>query len=82
LRRREPGLDGRLLLTPHVAWFSAAGRADLRRKSAETARDYLRAGRLRNCVNRTALEAAAGTISATAGSRSRLGPHGAYQDQP
>jgi phosphoglycerate dehydrogenase-like enzyme len=55
-RRREPGLDGRLLLTPHVAWFSAAGRADLRRKSAETVRDFLRAGRLRNCVNRTALE--------------------------
>lgn len=50
-RRREPGLDGRLLLTPHVAWFSPAGRADLRRKSAETVRDYLLAGRLRNCVN-------------------------------
>ncbi|MGH6897077.1 MAG: C-terminal binding protein [Geminicoccaceae bacterium] len=57
-RRREPGLDGRLLVTPHVAWFSAAGRADLRRKSAETARDFLQGGRLRNCVNRTALEAA------------------------
>ena len=40
-RRREPGLDGRLLLTPHVAWFSPAGRADLRRKSAETVRDFL-----------------------------------------
>ncbi|MGH6901162.1 MAG: C-terminal binding protein [Geminicoccaceae bacterium] len=57
-RRREPGLDGRLLLTPHVAWFSAAGRADLRRKSAETARDFLARGRLRNCVNRTPLEVA------------------------
>jgi phosphoglycerate dehydrogenase-like enzyme len=57
-RRREPGLDGRLLLTPHVAWFSAAGRADLRRKSAETVRDYLRERRLRNCVNKAALEAA------------------------
>ena len=57
-RRREPGLDGRLLLTPHVAWFSSAGRADLRRKSAETVRDFLLAGRLRNCVNRTALEGA------------------------
>jgi lactate dehydrogenase-like 2-hydroxyacid dehydrogenase len=57
-RRREPDLDGRLLLTPHVAWFSAAGRADLRRKSAETARDFLRDGRLRNCVNQTALQGA------------------------
>jgi phosphoglycerate dehydrogenase-like enzyme len=55
-RRREPGLDGRLLLTPHVAWFSPAGRADLRRKSAETVRDFLLAGRLRNCVNRPLLE--------------------------
>jgi phosphoglycerate dehydrogenase-like enzyme len=57
-RRREPGLDGRLLLTPHVAWFSPAGLIDLRRKSAETVRDFLLAGRLRNCVNQTALEAA------------------------
>ena len=57
-RRREPWLDGRLLLTPHVAWLSPDGRADLRRKSAETVRDYLVGGRLRNCVNRAALEAA------------------------
>ena len=55
-RRREPGLDGRLLLTPHVAWFSPDGRADLRRKSAETVRDYLLGQRLRNCVNRAFLE--------------------------
>ena len=38
-RRREPGLDGRLLLTPHVAWFSAAGRADL---AAQIGRDRAR----------------------------------------
>jgi phosphoglycerate dehydrogenase-like enzyme len=55
-RHREPGLDGRLLLTPHIAWFSAAGRADLRRKSAETVRDYLVGQRLRNCVNQAWLE--------------------------
>ncbi len=54
---REPWLEGRLLLTPHVAWFSEAGRADLRRKSAETARDYLTEHRLRNCVNRDLLDA-------------------------
>jgi hypothetical protein len=41
-----------------VAWFSAAGRADLRRKSAETLRDFFQHGRLRNCVNRAALDAA------------------------
>ena len=57
-RRREPWLDGRLLLTPHVAWLSPDGRADLRRKSAETVRDYLVGGRLRNCVNQAWLEAA------------------------
>jgi hypothetical protein len=39
-----------------VAWFSAAGRDDLRRKSAETARDYLTRRQLRNCVNREFLE--------------------------
>jgi phosphoglycerate dehydrogenase-like enzyme len=55
-RRREPGLDGRLLLTPHIAWYSPAGRADLRRKSAETVRDYLLGQRLRNCVNQPWLE--------------------------
>ena len=55
LARREPWLEGRLLLTPHVAWFSDAGRTDLRRKSAETARDYLTQQRLRNCVNRNHL---------------------------
>jgi phosphoglycerate dehydrogenase-like enzyme len=57
-RRREPGLDGRLLLTPHVAWFSLAGRADLRRKSAETVRAFLLTGRLRNCVNQAWLKSA------------------------
>jgi phosphoglycerate dehydrogenase-like enzyme len=55
-RRREPGLDGRLLLTPHIAWYSPAGQADLRRKSAETVRDYLLGQRLRNCVNQAWLE--------------------------
>jgi phosphoglycerate dehydrogenase-like enzyme len=58
LARREPWLEGRLLLTPHVAWFSQAGRTDLRRKSAETARDYLTRRQLRNCVNRDHLSQA------------------------
>jgi phosphoglycerate dehydrogenase-like enzyme len=62
-RRREPGLDGRLLLTPHVAWFSEAGRTDLRRKSATTVQDFLQQGRLRNCVNQSALGAAERRVS-------------------
>jgi phosphoglycerate dehydrogenase-like enzyme len=51
-RRREPWIDGRLLLTPHAAWLSEAGRQDLRRKSACTVLDYLERQELRNCVNR------------------------------
>ena len=50
--RREPWLDGRLLLTPHAAWLSEAGRHDLRNKSARAVVDYLERQELRNCVNR------------------------------
>ena len=49
---RDPWLDGRLILTPHAAFYSADGIRDLRRKCVETAIGYLRHGRLRNCVNR------------------------------
>ena len=50
-RRREPWIDGRLLLTPHAAWYSPDGRIDLRRKSAMTVIDFLATGRPRNRVN-------------------------------
>jgi phosphoglycerate dehydrogenase-like enzyme len=50
-RAKEPWLAGRFLLTPHAAFFSAAGMADLRRKPVETVVAYLRDGTLRNCVN-------------------------------
>jgi phosphoglycerate dehydrogenase-like enzyme len=50
--RREPWIEGRLLLTPHAAWLSEAGRHDLRSKSARTVLDYLERQELRNCVNR------------------------------
>ncbi|HET6520872.1 MAG TPA: NAD(P)-dependent oxidoreductase, partial [Geminicoccaceae bacterium] len=50
-RAREPWLDGRLLLTPHGAWYSEEGRRDLRTKALRTVLDYVREGRLRNCVN-------------------------------
>jgi len=49
---REPWLDGRLILTPHAAFFSEEGNNDLRRKCVETFVDYLANGKLRNCVNR------------------------------
>jgi lactate dehydrogenase-like 2-hydroxyacid dehydrogenase len=47
----EPWLRGRMLLNPHAAWFSPASMADLRTKAMETAWDYLRDGKLANCVN-------------------------------
>ncbi|MGI9508984.1 MAG: NAD(P)-dependent oxidoreductase, partial [Geminicoccaceae bacterium] len=50
-KRREPWIDGRLLLTPHAAWYSPDGHADMRRKSASTVADFLGRGVLRNVVN-------------------------------
>jgi phosphoglycerate dehydrogenase-like enzyme len=50
-RAREPWLDNRLILTPHGAWYSHEGQRDLRTKSLRTVLDYLREGKLRNCVN-------------------------------
>ena len=50
-KRREPWIDGRLLLTPHAAWYSPDGHADMRRKSASTVADFLQKGVLRNVVN-------------------------------
>jgi D-3-phosphoglycerate dehydrogenase/C-terminal binding protein len=49
--RREPWLDGRLTLTPHAAFYSPASLVDLRRKTIETLVEFLRDGRLKNCVN-------------------------------
>jgi lactate dehydrogenase-like 2-hydroxyacid dehydrogenase len=50
-RRREPWIDGRFLLTPHAAWYSPDGHADMRRKAASTVADFLRDGTQRNVVN-------------------------------
>ncbi len=44
-------LRGRLLISPHAAWYSPESQADARRLSTETLLLYLREGRLRNCVN-------------------------------
>ncbi len=53
---QAPRLAGRLLLTPHAAFYSDAGMADLRRKPVETVVAYLTEGRLRNCVNAALLK--------------------------
>jgi phosphoglycerate dehydrogenase-like enzyme len=47
----EPWLAGRFLLSPHAAFYSEAGMADLRRKPLQTVVAYLTEGKLRNCVN-------------------------------
>jgi lactate dehydrogenase-like 2-hydroxyacid dehydrogenase len=45
-------LAGRLILSPHAAFYSPESWRDLRYKAAATIRDYLKENRLRNCVNR------------------------------
>jgi len=47
----EPWIRGRVLLAPHSGFYSPDAFADLRRKAIETAYDYLRDGKLANCVN-------------------------------
>jgi phosphoglycerate dehydrogenase-like enzyme len=44
-REREPGLEGRLVITPHAAWLTPESEHDTRVKSAET----MRAALLTNC---------------------------------
>src|SRR5438132_3671388 len=49
-RAREPGLEGRLVITPHAAWFTPESEADTRRKSAETMRAALLTNRPQNVI--------------------------------
>jgi len=53
---REPWLDGRLVITPHAAFYSPEGLADMRRLSTRAVMLFLTEGRLRSCVNLAALE--------------------------
>jgi lactate dehydrogenase-like 2-hydroxyacid dehydrogenase len=47
---REPWLEGRLVLTPHAAFYSPQSLRDLRNKAIETATEFMRSGRVRNRV--------------------------------
>jgi C-terminal binding protein len=49
-REREPGLEGRLVITPHAAWFTPESEADTRKKSAETMRAALLTNRPQNVI--------------------------------
>jgi lactate dehydrogenase-like 2-hydroxyacid dehydrogenase len=46
---------GRILLSPHAAFYSPQSWREMREKAAATARDALTKGWLRNCVNRALL---------------------------
>jgi phosphoglycerate dehydrogenase-like enzyme len=52
LKRQEAWTVGRVIVTPHAAWFSPDGARDCREKAALTMINYLADGKLRNCVNR------------------------------
>ncbi len=49
---REEWLEGRLMLSPHAAFYSPPGLRDLRFKAVATAAARVRDGSLRNCQNR------------------------------
>lgn len=53
--RREPWLEGRLILTPHAAFYTPESLTDMRRLSARAVAEFLREGQLRACVNREPL---------------------------
>ena len=50
-RNNEDWLAGRLVLSPHAAFYSEAAYRDMRTFSAEILMEYLVAGNLRNNVN-------------------------------
>ncbi len=62
----EDWLDGRLIITPHAAFYSPDSVIDMRRIATENVVNFLRSGRLRSCVNAALLpnvtEAGIGTI--------------------
>ncbi|MCY4454340.1 MAG: C-terminal binding protein [Immundisolibacterales bacterium] len=55
--REEAWLEGRLVLTPHAAFYTPESLADMRRLSMLAVVRFLREGRLRSCVNLDALRA-------------------------
>lgn len=48
---RAPWLEGRLVITPHAAFYTPESVADMRRLSMQAVADLLLHGRLRACVN-------------------------------
>jgi lactate dehydrogenase-like 2-hydroxyacid dehydrogenase len=48
---REAWLEGRLLITPHAAFYTPESLVDMRRLSIRAVMSFLRDGKLRSCVN-------------------------------
>ena len=51
LKNRETWTVGRIIVTPHAAWYSPDGARDCREKAARTVINYLADGVIKNCVN-------------------------------
>lgn len=52
----EPWIAGRLVLSPHAAFYSPDAMNDMQRKAVECILTYVNEGRLTNCVNREFLK--------------------------
>jgi lactate dehydrogenase-like 2-hydroxyacid dehydrogenase len=50
--RQEAWLEGRLIITPHAAFYTPESLRDMRRLSAQAIADFFERGTLRSCVNR------------------------------
>ncbi|MEM8729741.1 MAG: C-terminal binding protein [Pseudomonadota bacterium] len=70
----EPWLDGRLIVTPHAAFYSPASVIDMRRIAVQNVVTYLRHGRLRSCVNADLLRDGPAKDTAVSGFVANYGP--------
>jgi D-3-phosphoglycerate dehydrogenase/C-terminal binding protein len=55
-RARESWTDGKLVLSPHAAFYSPSALEDMQRKAIEVIVAYIRDGVLMNCVNQSYLK--------------------------
>ena len=56
LKSTEEWTIGRVIVTPHAAWYSPDGAYNAREKTAQTVTNFLTEGILRNCVNQQFLK--------------------------
>ena len=56
LKNNEKWTIGRVIVTPHAAWYSPDGAHDAREKAAKTIIQFLADGVLKNCINQQFLK--------------------------